>query len=237
MKPTLNLLQLSACPIFNQLQLEEALLRADKRNWCLINSGSTPAIVMGISGKPELLINKDMLLQQPVTVIRRFSGGGTVFVDEHTCFVTLICNSEETQLTCCPQKVLSWTEQLYQPVFPNMGFRLVENDYVLNDRKFGGNAQYLCKQRWLHHSSLLWDFKSASMNYLLFPPKTPQYRERRNHNDFLCRLRDYHPRMETLQDQIISALKQHFTVEDMALEDAQEVLDRPHRKATSFVEM
>ena len=40
-------------PILEQLQLEEALFRADQRNWCLLNSGSPPAIVMGISGLPE----------------------------------------------------------------------------------------------------------------------------------------------------------------------------------------
>ncbi|NGX54212.1 MAG: hypothetical protein K1000chlam4_00937, partial [Chlamydiae bacterium] len=49
---TFSLLHLSGLPIFEQLQLEEALLRADEGNWCLINSGVPPAIVMGISAKP-----------------------------------------------------------------------------------------------------------------------------------------------------------------------------------------
>ncbi len=49
---TFHLLQLQNMPILEQLRLEEALLRADDRNWILINRGSPPAIVMGISGKP-----------------------------------------------------------------------------------------------------------------------------------------------------------------------------------------
>ena len=48
---TCNLLRLRGYPILQQLRLEEALLRADKANWCIINDGTpSPAIVMGISG-------------------------------------------------------------------------------------------------------------------------------------------------------------------------------------------
>lgn len=46
-----KLLRLSNMPILRQLLLEEALLRADTGNWCIVNNGtSVPAIVMGISG-------------------------------------------------------------------------------------------------------------------------------------------------------------------------------------------
>ena len=46
-----RLLRLTRIPILQQLQLEEALLRADSSNWCIINDGTpAPAIVMGISG-------------------------------------------------------------------------------------------------------------------------------------------------------------------------------------------
>ena len=52
---TCNILRLRGHPILQQLQLEEALLRADKANWCIINDGTpSPAIVMGISGYTAL---------------------------------------------------------------------------------------------------------------------------------------------------------------------------------------
>ena len=41
-------------PVLQQLQLEEALLRADEENWCLVNCGSEPSIVMGVSANPQL---------------------------------------------------------------------------------------------------------------------------------------------------------------------------------------
>ena len=46
-----RLLRLRGYPILRQLQLEEALLRADAGNWFLLNDGTPePAIVLGISG-------------------------------------------------------------------------------------------------------------------------------------------------------------------------------------------
>lgn len=234
MKPTIHVLQFHQLPIFQQLQLEEALLRIDERNWCIINVGTPPAIVMGISGKPELLINRDLLQQQPIPVIRRFSGGGTVVVDADTLFTTFICNRETLQVDCCPEKIHCWAEQFYQNVFPS-GFRLMENDYVLGDRKFGGNAQYLRKERWLHHSSLLWDFKSDTMKYLLKPSKMPTYRQGRDHCEFLCRLRDHHPNVMELQKHILRELTRRFHLTEMTLKDVEFLLNEPHRQATEVI--
>lgn len=102
----LNLIEWHERPIFQQLQLEEALLRTDGGNWCLINQGTTPAIVMGISGKPEKWIHPAFFERKPFPLIRRFSGGGTVVVDKHTLFVTFICNKADINIppslnTCC----------------------------------------------------------------------------------------------------------------------------------------
>ena len=52
----INLLRLQGLPILQQLRLEEALLRADAGNWCILNDGSaTTAVVLGISGCGALL--------------------------------------------------------------------------------------------------------------------------------------------------------------------------------------
>lgn len=51
-------------------------------------------------------------------------------------------------------------------------------DYALGNLKFGGNAQAITKNRWLHHSSLLWDFDEARMARILQnPKKAPEYRQ------------------------------------------------------------
>jgi lipoate---protein ligase len=230
----LHLLLLENLPIFQQLQLEEALLRTDERNWCLINKGSTPSIVMGISGKAELLIEPEKMLEKPVPLIRRFSGGGTVFVDSQTVFVTWICNAIHTEVSCCPAKIHSWIEQQYQRAYPSVPLQLKENDYVIQDRKCGGNAQYLCKKRWLHHSSFLWDYDSENMGYLKFPLKTPLYRQKRSHEEFLCRLKSFFHNKESFYTQTLDHLRSQFNLIKVLPNEAWKLLDRPHRKTTCF---
>uniref|UniRef100_A0A061RLH3 Lipoate protein ligase-like protein n=1 Tax=Tetraselmis sp. GSL018 TaxID=582737 RepID=A0A061RLH3_9CHLO len=72
--PTLNLLHLRRFPLVKQLKLEEALLRADHRNWCILNDGlDDPTIVLGISGKPEELVHIDAARNAGVPMIKRSS--------------------------------------------------------------------------------------------------------------------------------------------------------------------
>jgi len=236
-KPIIHLLELTGTPILDQLRIEEALLRADSRNWCIINHGAPPAIVMGISGIPDKLINYPLLCQNPVPVpvIRRFSGGGTVFIDPNTVFVTFICNEQHLNVRCYPQHVFQWSGRFYQPVFEGLDFQLKENDYILGNKKFGGNAQYMRKDRWLHHSSLLWDYDADAMQCLLIPEKAPAYRENRSHSDFLSKLKDFIPSKKILHDKVLRVLHQQFDVEDILLHNIKEITTVPHRQATARI--
>lgn len=236
-KIPLSVVSCQNLPIYEQLQLEEALLRADDRNWCLINTGSPPAIVMGISGKPQSLIHTETLRAKPVPVIRRFSGGGTVFIDTNTLFVTWICNAQPFGVPCCSQKISLWTESFYQKALPSLGLELMENDYIIGERKVGGNAQYLCRGRWLHHSSLLWDYEKSNMSYLLMPPKMPSYREGRVHEDFMGRLKNHFKERHELQNSLNRKLQEAFEITFVELEDILEVKKRPHRQATQYVDI
>lgn len=234
MKPFLHLVELNQIPIFQQLQWEEALLRADNRNWCLLNHGSPPAIVMGISGKMEQLVQQDKFLQTPIPLIRRFSGGGTVVADENTLFMTLICQSTALPVAPFPLPLLHWTGEIYRPLFPSYPFQVREHDYVIGERKWGGNAQAIIKGRWLHHSSLLWDYNPEHMDYLSIPPKTPAYRQNRPHIDFLCRLRDYLPSRDTFYTLLVEQLAKHFTLIQEKPGEIQQIATLPHRKVTSL---
>ena len=79
--------------IYEQLRLEELLLRYDENNYCLINTGPVlPTIVTGLSGKIHELVNINEAKRDNINIIRRFTGGGTVIVDENTFFVSFICD-------------------------------------------------------------------------------------------------------------------------------------------------
>ncbi|WP_044045240.1 lipoate--protein ligase family protein [Candidatus Protochlamydia amoebophila] len=230
-----NVVQLKNVPILTQLKWEEALLRTKHDNWCLINQGSPPAVVLGISGRVDELINLNYFYQNPIPLIRRFSGGGTVVVDENTIFVTFICHASQLSISPFPQHIMQWTEEFYRPIFPTHPFQLKENDYVMGLRKFGGNAQSITKNRWLHHSSLLWDFCYDKMQYLSLPKKRPHYRKDRSHLDFLCSLKDFCSDQSKFQDQLLNRLEQKFSLKHCSINDLKEISQIPHRHITQEI--
>jgi lipoate-protein ligase A len=230
----MNLLHVQNMPILEQLELEEALLRTDRRNFCIINQGSPPAIVMGISGKAEELVDLELLRSEPIPLIKRFSGGGTVVVDEETLFISFICQKDLHSFEPYPEPIMRWTAEVYRETLQLEAFRLKENDYALGERKFGGNAQYLRKERWLHHSTLLWNFSPEKMRYLQQPKKAPAYRRGRSHLDFLCYLSEYVPSQELFLSNFKEALSRHVMLHPISLEEANRALDLEHRKSTSL---
>ena len=213
---TLHWIHLQNVPIVEQLQLEETLLRTDNRNFCIVNKGSPRTIVMGISGKMEGLLNGELVQRDNIPVIRRFSGGGTVIVDEETLFITFIFSKGMVDVTPFPESIMRWSADLYSAAWQIPGFSLLENDYIIQDQKCGGNAQYIRKDRWLHHTSFLWDYKAENMAYLQRPVKQPKYRQDRGHLEFLCRLKDQgHASAADLLDRLKGELVKRFYIEEL----------------------
>ena len=224
----LYFIDLDHTPIFQQLELEEALLRGSKDNYCIVNRGSPRAIVMGISGKTSELLDIEKVRRDDIEIIRRFSGGGTVIVDENTLFISVIFNKQAIDIQPYPEPILRWTSHLYQNSWNIPHFHLIENDYTIGKLKCGGNAQYIKKDRWLHHTSFLWDYKDSNMNYLLLPPKRPQYRDSRSHSEFLCRIKHHAPNKQNLIDSLCNRLSLQFQIIPAA---AASLRWEPHRKA------
>ncbi len=199
---TFQTIRLTHHTIHEQLLIEEQLLRHESGNYIVINSGSTPAIVLGISGKASELVHLDKL-PPSIPLIRRFSGGGTVIVDEETVFVTFICSKSLHEFAPYPEPILRWAASMLQPSIPNLELR--ENDFVIGDRKCGGNALYIKKDRWLVHTSFLWSYLPDRMKLLKHPPKTPPYRAGRPHDEFLCKLCDILPNKEEWLETLVQS--------------------------------
>jgi lipoate-protein ligase A len=213
--------------------MEEALLRGSNLNFCILNRGSPRAIVMGISGHPEDHLNLAKVHRDRIPIIRRFSGGGTVIVDEETLFFTFLFNKEDVlHVHAFPEPILRWSGELYAKSFQIPGFHLVENDYVIGQKKCGGNAQYIKKDRWLHHTSFLWDYQEKNMDYLLLPAKRPRYRENRTHSEFLCKLKTFAPSKEHLIEKLYNELQDRFELVEVASKD---ISWAEHRKSVSYL--
>ena len=134
---------------------------------------------------------------------------------------------------------MDWTQSIYGPVFlkaikkktPDIKFNLREHDYVLGDLKIGGNAQSISKDRFVHHTSFLWNFLPERMEYLKQPNKQPEYRGNRTHVDFLTTIKDnVDCDKEEFEDAIRNSLKSTFDVNSVEYDEfvhtAQEVTKR-----------
>lgn len=124
-------------------------MRTSKQNWCIFSKGPINThIVLGISNKPEEMLNLETVKSLKIPVIRRYSGGGTVICDSNTYFVSFILNkSLFPPELCFPPTLTKYFGLFYQNVFNKLNnhqipqFSLLENDYLLSKKKFGGNAQ------------------------------------------------------------------------------------------------
>ncbi|CAG7906462.1 hypothetical protein BRARA_D00982 [Brassica rapa] len=234
--PLMNVVKLRGTPILQQLLLEERLLRSSSANWCIVNDGTNlPNIVMGLSGKPCELVELEPVIRDRVPVIKRFTGGGTVVVDENTLFVSLICNRNDVpDVQPYPRSVMAWSGSLYSQVFNGISdFQLRENDYVFGDRKFGGNAQSITRNRWIHHTSFLWDYSESNMAYLKLPSRVPQYRLERDHTDFVCRMKDYIERAGFIE-KTIKAVGTQFMLKELSFDEIDDSC-REHLETTRLL--
>jgi lipoate-protein ligase A len=231
---TIRTLQLHNSPITDQLRLEEALFRTSSENWCLVNSGAPPAIVLGTSCNTQEVLAPTL---QPFPIVRRFSGGGTVIIDENTLFFTLILNRSALPCPPYPQEIMTWTNNLLAPAFLPQNVSVQGNDYVIGNHKIGGIAQSFSKDRIVHHVSFLWDWAPNRMNLLCIPQRQPDYRAGRSHENFCGKLSEYFHNQDTLLTAWINEVHKHFTGCSCSLQDISPIVHIPHRKSVHVVQV
>lgn len=191
----IHVIRLHKQDILTQLHLEEALFRGTTSNWLVINDGvAHPSIVLGISGKPDVMVHEKDAKLLGIPLVKRFSGGGTVVVDKDTVMMSIIVHGQKAlpHVSPFPKPIMEWCESLLSNQMNAIlggGFRLREHDFVVGDTKIGGNAQAISGGRWLHHTSFLFDYQDEAMALLKHPPKTPEYRQQRDHAAFVTRIK------------------------------------------------
>jgi len=240
------------------------------------------AIIMGIGGKAERLIDVESAKNDGVLVLKRFSGGGTVVVDHSSLWTTFIGRNEVLpHVKPYPREIMEWSaDTIFGPAFESWNreinaisskgskgrqtlvfrgkscglsggdgeslilppseveaqheynhstlpiFQLRENDYVLGERKIGGNAQSIVSGGFLHHTSFLWDWDVSNMEYLTLPEKRPEYRGDRSHNEFLVKLKDHygkHSAKSSLFGHVKKATGEWFELEEKTLNDVLDI--------------
>ncbi|HNW56414.1 MAG TPA: lipoate--protein ligase [Bacteroidales bacterium] len=146
-------------PFFN-LAIEEILLKDSDEEFIILGINNQ-SVIIGKNQSAHREVDTGFLYKNGIPVIRRISGGGTVFHDNGNLNFTFIRRCEEG-------KQIDFLKHT-QPVMRFLSSLGVEakfegkNDLKVGGLKVSGNAEYVHHNRVLHHGTLLF---SSSLDIL-----------------------------------------------------------------------
>ena len=113
-----------------------------------------PAVVCGSYQNVFAEVNVPVAQEQGIAIVRRPSGGGTVFHDLGNLNYTIIknCKSERVEYTQFLTPVISALNRMGIPVSINR-----TSDIAIDGKKVSGSAQRVSKNRVMHHGTLLYN--------------------------------------------------------------------------------
>ncbi len=113
-----------------------------------------PSIVVGKHQNTIEEINAKFVKENDVEVCRRISGGGTVYHDEGNLNYTIISNDEQRKID-----YITFSRPIIHAL-KKMGVQATtddRNNITVDGFKICGHAQYMSKNRTMHHGCLLFD--------------------------------------------------------------------------------
>jgi lipoate-protein ligase A len=143
----------STDPFFN-LAAEEYLLKNSSSEYLILYVNS-PCIVIGKHQVSHREADTEFITGNFIPLVRRISGGGTVFHDEGNLNFSFISNGKEGRQVDFRKYTL--------PVIKFLSVLGVEarfegkNDLKVNGLKISGNSEHVHRNRVLHHGTLLYD--------------------------------------------------------------------------------
>jgi lipoate---protein ligase len=148
-------------PYFN-IAAEEYLLKNSGEDIFMLYRNDS-SIIVGKHQNTFAEINYWFVKEKNIKVVRRLSGGGTVFHDMGNINFTFIQNGKEGSLV----DFVKFTEPIIQTL-KNMGVpatRNGRNDIMVDGFKISGNAEHVYKNRTLHHGTLLFSSKLDELRH------------------------------------------------------------------------
>ncbi len=140
-------------PYFN-IATEEYLLRNFSDDFFFIYSDE-PSIICGKHQNILAEIDYPFVRKNNISVVRRLSGGGTVYHDlgnVNFCFILNVAEGKQIDFKRHTAPLITALTKM--GANPSLGVR---NDILIDNFKVSGNAEHIWKNRVLHHGTLLFD--------------------------------------------------------------------------------
>lgn len=154
-------------PAFN-LAFEEIVLKLPETKSILILWQNDNAIIVGRNQNIYEEVNIEKAEADSVHIIRRNTGGGAVFQDLGNLNFSIIQNRDEPSTY---QAMLQPVINVLQKLNINACYS-GKNDIKVDGQKISGNAQYIYKNRLLHHGTILFDVILSKIGNYLYIDKS-----------------------------------------------------------------
>lgn len=190
----MDLLDLTLPTAAENLALDEALLEVaegarEPAEFLRMWESPQTAVIVGRSSRVAQEVNLPYCQDLGVPVLRRCSGGASVVIGPG-CFMYSVVLSYELRPELRPvdeahRFVLGKAIQALKRAGTSAQFQGT-SDLTMGDRKISGNSMR-CKHRtMLYHGTILRDFPLEQIQQCLrVPPREPEYRHGRTHEDFV----------------------------------------------------
>jgi len=154
-------------PYFN-IAAEEYFLKNFDEEFLMIWQ-SKPSVIIGKHQNTMGEVNISFAEKNNIPVIRRISGGGTVFHDEGNINYSIITHSENRE------KLIDFHSST-EPIInflKSMGLKAEftgKNNLTIDGKKFSGNSAHVYKNRVLHHGTILFNSNIDILEKVITPP-------------------------------------------------------------------
>jgi lipoate-protein ligase A len=151
---TMLCLSLKSTDPFFSLAVDEYLLKNSSQEYLILGINDK-SVIIGKHQSAHRETDTKFITDHNIPVIRRISGGGTVFQDTGNLNFTLILNSKEGKQIDFRKYTLPVISFLLS-IGVDAKFE-GKNDLKVEGLKISGNAEHIYRDRVLHHGTLLFD--------------------------------------------------------------------------------
>ncbi|MBC8321202.1 MAG: lipoate--protein ligase [Bacteroidetes bacterium] len=203
-------------PYFN-IAAEEHFLKTFSDDIIMVWQ-SSPSVIVGKHQNTMAEINLNYVNKHNIPVIRRISGGGTVYHDEGNINYSIITSSEN-------REQLVNFKSFTKPVIgflDSLGLKTVfegKNNLTIDGKKFSGNSAHVFKNRILNHGTLLFNANLDNLEAAICPGNFSISDKavksiRANVTNLLDQLREPIS-IEIFTDKLISYFRNYFNIDSI----------------------
>ena len=221
-------------PVAN-IALEEALLNeaeSQEKPTALLRlwQSKEPMVVIGRSSDYQNELNLGEISTDQVPLVRRCSGGAAIGCGSGCLMYSVILNyhtwPELQQISNAHDFVLGAVSEAINKLGPE-SMKRGTSDLTVGSRKVSGNSLRCKKSHILYHGTLLCDFDlSLVSRYLGTAPRQPEYRQQREHDQFIANL---DVDIESLKKSLVDTWGATQIRTEIPMADVQTLLETKYR--------